>query len=600
MKMLQFVVAILFGATLAQAQTFPPPPLHKFDDGPLTPVPCAVPVGSAPTGDQLEDQLETSFSLAKMLAAPIRKWAVRYNNAPVNGDDVGYEIVADDSGYVYVAGYSYNQAGNPDCIVIKYNQNGRRLWNARYNGPANLNDVAYALAVDDSGNVYIAGYSVNSSPNRDFITIKYNRKGIRQWVASYNGPANWHDGIYDLQLDKNGNAYVTGYSYAEASGYDWVTIKYNAAGVKQWLLRHNGPGNAEDCPYEMVLDDAANLYIAGYCSTKTSGYDFMTAKYNSAGVKQWTSRYNPPANKADIANDIVLDNAGNVCVTGKSENASGDSDYLTLKYNNAGVLQWNQRYNGPGKGYDRGLDVTVDKQDNVYVTGRNWSNVSGDDWGTIKYNGAGVRQWIARYTGQDLNPDIPYKVLVDAAGEVYVNGYSYRGQFRCMDYTTIGYSNAGVKQWTVYYDGPDHLSDISYDMVLDTTGTIYITGESLGKTTGLDIATVKYVSPLSKAADGAKNFSATAGPPMAFELAQNFPNPFNPATTISFTLPTASHVRLAIYDLTGALVQILADGEMSAGQHHLNVDASRLASGVYFYRIEAGTYSATRKMILQK
>ncbi|MBD3408929.1 MAG: T9SS type A sorting domain-containing protein [Ignavibacteriales bacterium] len=88
--------------------------------------------------------------------------------------------------------------------------------------------------------------------------------------------------------------------------------------------------------------------------------------------------------------------------------------------------------------------------------------------------------------------------------------------------------------------------------------------------------------------------------PTAYSLAQNYPNPFNPTTTIEFTLPEATTARVAIYDMLGREVAVLADGRMTAGVHRVEFDASALASGVYFYRLEAGAFNAVRKMALMK
>lgn len=86
--------------------------------------------------------------------------------------------------------------------------------------------------------------------------------------------------------------------------------------------------------------------------------------------------------------------------------------------------------------------------------------------------------------------------------------------------------------------------------------------------------------------------------PKAFVLHQNYPNPFNPTTTISYSIPEDSHVTLGLYDLLGRVVQILVDERQEAGAHEVPVDASSLASGVYFYRIQSGTFAQTKKLIL--
>ena len=85
-----------------------------------------------------------------------------------------------------------------------------------------------------------------------------------------------------------------------------------------------------------------------------------------------------------------------------------------------------------------------------------------------------------------------------------------------------------------------------------------------------------------------------------FRLNQNYPNPFNPSTKISFTLPRASRVEVIVYNQLGEKVATVAEGEFSAGTHQLSFFADNLASGVYYYRIKAGSYSQTKKMIFLK
>ena len=86
----------------------------------------------------------------------------------------------------------------------------------------------------------------------------------------------------------------------------------------------------------------------------------------------------------------------------------------------------------------------------------------------------------------------------------------------------------------------------------------------------------------------------------AFELKQNYPNPFNPTTTINYTLPSTVHVVVAVFNMLGEEVDHLIDEVQHQGIHTLEYNASRLASGTYFLRVSAGTYVATKKIVLLK
>jgi photosystem II stability/assembly factor-like uncharacterized protein len=88
--------------------------------------------------------------------------------------------------------------------------------------------------------------------------------------------------------------------------------------------------------------------------------------------------------------------------------------------------------------------------------------------------------------------------------------------------------------------------------------------------------------------------------PLAFRLAQNYPNPFNPSTTIGYGLPNRSHVTLTVFNTLGQQVATLQNGEQDAGYHEVKFDATNLSSGVYFYRMQAGSYVETKKLLLMR
>jgi hypothetical protein len=428
------------------------------------------------------------------LAAPgggQEAWVARYNG-PANDIDDAEAMEADDAGNVYVTGYSSGSDGLLDYATIKYDSAGQQQWVARYNGPGNNHDVAIAIDVDNAGNVYVTGESVGLGTSFDYATVKYDSAGQQQWVARYNGPGNGTDEAAAIVVDDAGNVYVTGNSLGSDSGVDYATIKYNSAGQEQWVARYNGPANGNDYPMAIDIDSSGNVYVTGHSLALGSGYDYATVKYDSAGQQQWVARYNGPGNDVDEAADIAVGASGDVYVTGGSTGSGTAVDWATLKYNSAGQEQWVARYNGPGNFSDFAEAIALDDSENVYITGASLSETGLYDYVTIKYNAAGQQQWVARYSGTGAGDNEADEIEVDSSGNVYVTGESV-GFGSGYDYATIKYNAIGQEQWVARYDGPASGDDFATAMALDSSGNVYVAGRSTGLGTAFDYATIKYV-----------------------------------------------------------------------------------------------------------
>lgn len=415
-------------------------------------------------------------------AQAIEAWAQRYNG-PANGDDWVSALMVDTNGNVLVTGRSYG--GDPqyggsldDWVTIKYSSAGVPLWTNLYNGPGNLYDSPAALAADASGNVYVAGVSYGTGSWSDWATIKYSSAGVPLWTNRYNGPANSEDHAIALAVDTSGNVIVTGDSYNGAN-YDYVTIKYSSAGVPLWTHRFNGPANDNDsavaCAVDvggdvvvtgnsqgyltikysstgvllwtnlyhyggndlvctMALDSSGNVVVTGRSQATDTWLDYLTIKYSSAGVPLWTNRFNGPANGNDTPSAVAADASGNVYVTGQS----GD-DYGTIKYSSAGVLLWTNFYIGPAR-WDQPRALAVDASGNVFVTGQSDGPGIGydEDYATVAYSSSGVPLWTNLYNGPSDKRDYGWAVAVDVSGSVFVTGSS-QASGGDMDFATAKY-----------------------------------------------------------------------------------------------------------------------------------------------------------------
>ena len=239
-----------------------------------------------------------------------------------------------------------------DYATIKYNSSGTQQWASRYNGPGGVDDIAYSLALDCCENVYVTGSSFGWGTGLDYATIKYDSSGLQQWAARYNGPASIDDIAYALAIDMSGNIYVTGSSLGSGTGLDYATIKYDPSGSQQWVSRYNGPANSDDFAYSLAVDISGGVYVTGGSTGSGTALDYATVKYDPSGAQTWASRYNGPANGDDQANALAIDGSGNVYVTGTSLGSGTGFDYATIKYNSGGTQQWASRYNGPGNNDD--------------------------------------------------------------------------------------------------------------------------------------------------------------------------------------------------------------------------------------------------------
>ena len=208
-------------------------------------------------------------------------------------------------------------------------------------------------------------------------------------------------------------------------------------------------------------------------------------KYSSAGVPLWTNRYHGLASRNDESRAIALDGSGNVIVTGKSAGGGNSDDYATIKYSNAGVPLWTNRYSTLGDSSSAN-DVRVDSSGNVFVTGYTFYN----GWATIKYSSLGVPLWTNRYAGP-ATYNHARALAVDGSGKVFVTGFS-RASGSGDDYATVAYSSTGVPLWTNRYNGPGNGDDFAYDIALDGNGKVFVTGGSMGTGGSAEYATIAY------------------------------------------------------------------------------------------------------------
>lgn len=433
-------------------------------------------------------------------------WVARYSG-PGAGDNVATALATDDSGNVYVTGYSLGIGTGRDFATIKYAPSGDTLWVRRYNGPDSYDDQASALAVDKNGNVYVTGYSTSRMNGPDFATIKYAPNGTLLWSRRYNGPGNGDDKASALKIDGSGNVNVTGQSLGIGTAEDYATIKYSPNGDSLWVRRYNGPANSADEPAGLAIDGNGNAYVTGK-SWGGRSWDFATIKYGPNGNLQWVKRFNEVSD-ADQPAALAVDATGNVYVTGQTWiwGRGTSYDFATLKYDSQGNLLWARYYEGITNDHSFPVAAALDGKGNLYLTGQSWTGRTSYDYATLKYAANGNQIWVRDYNGPSGGGDEASAMAVDANGNVFVTGrtYVWTGQAR-YDYATVEYAPDGTQLWARDYSGTSGRNQATA-LAVDNQGNLYVTGSSQGSFGHYDYATVRYspcavASPVAGDADG--------------------------------------------------------------------------------------------------
>ncbi len=513
------------------------------------------------------------------------EWSRTYNHIGIQ--DISNAIVLDNSGNVFVAG-SVNNAPSTgtDYGTLKYNSAGTQQWFRRFNGSINWLDYADDIAADNAGNVYVTGRSDAVSGNATCVTIKYNSAGDSLWVKTY---VNAY--CSRLLVDNSGNVYVAGRK-GDASFCDYFVIKYNSSGDSLWSRTYSSAGSYPDEATCLAVDNAGNVYISGYAYSPTPGPHsvIVTIKYNSAGTQQWAAVFDR-ATGSHKANDIAVDSLGNIYIGGYSDTASLGRTYLVVKYSSAGTPLWQARYStGTPSTTIEAVSIALYQNSFLYVTGYCVFAATYYDYVTIKYNAAGVQQWVTPYHN---GTDVATKLVLDAQGNAYVTGSS-SSTSNGEDILTVKYNPAGAQQWAARWDGALHNNDQGRDIAVDGSGNVYVTGRALSSVNNDDYVTIKY----SQTPSGVTQVSEEI--PREFSLEQNYPNPFNPITNVKIQMSKAGFVSLKVLDITGKEVAVLVNREMNAGVYSIDFDAGNLGSGIYFYRMDSGEFSETKKMTLIK
>lgn len=495
----------------------------------------------------------------RMNAAGNPLWTM--NGVPICVLDSSFNpsIISDGAGGAIIAWESYRGSVTTDIFAQRINSNGVVQWtlNGLPIAVVVFNQDTIAMTSDGFGGAIITwqDYRTNTG-NPQVYAQRINSIGTMLWTANgveicahafpARGPKIISDGL--------GGAFITWYD-KRAGNYDIYTQRIATGGAVVWTT--NGVATCTTPTTDQIQPDICSDGAAGIIAVwadyrSTTDYNIYVQRQGPQGAIVWA--VNGVVINNNVAYDqtspkIVSDGLGGAIVSwtdNRTGVAPGTADIYAQKVNTSGTVQWTAT----------GVIICTAAGDQIN------SQLTSDG-----NNGAYIVWEDHRNAG---NSDIyAQRIASNAAITWSANGFAICNMGN--DQTKPGIvSNGNLGALVVWQD---YRSGNNFD--------IYMNGFN---TTGI----------ITEVGVGGTNI------PLEYALFQNYPNPFNPMTSISYQIPQTVNVKLGIYDVKGQLVEVLVNETQIAGNHEIQWNANIYPSGVYFYKLEAGSFVSNKKMILIK
>ncbi len=294
-----------------------------------------------------------------LLTSNPEEWIANYG---ANSGSQGNKVAIDSEGNVYVAGWYYNKSTSPsyNATLWKFSSSGELLWIREWGGGSS--DQAKSIYIDSQDYIYVTGYfNENPAYGKDIFIKKFSTSGVT--ISTYNISSSIADYANDIVVDQSGNIYITGYTDG-LEGWTCYTAKLDGSGTILWNASYGQDGSENNDKGEgLIVDNDGNVFVCGYSTSYTNGKGPLFLKYNSSGFLIFNMTLT--AMKWEFF-DIDMNSRGDIYLIGYCDyNQDGTSDFLICKYSKDGLSLWNNAWSS--ELYDYGRALAIDSNDNVYA-----------------------------------------------------------------------------------------------------------------------------------------------------------------------------------------------------------------------------------------
>ncbi len=514
--------------------------------------------------------------------------------------DYGKGLAVQADGKFVIAGYDIDTTGYESFVVARFDSNGTPDDTFGKNGWAKVSITggtgtarANAVVIQSDGKIVLAGYSINdSTENKALAFARFNSNGTVDNTFGTNGTVRFNinggDGLNDeadaVAVQSDGKILATGFSHG------WVSSAHNVTNSGLVVVRLNQDGTLDNT---FGINGVVRAMITG---------DSTVAEGNSIAVQ--------PDGKI-----VVAGNANG------PKDAFGYTNYFAVtRFNTNGTIDNTFGRNGSSLFYFNTVthsgdcnSLALQKDGKIVLGGGDFNDsLSISVFAVARLNSDGSIDTAFGNDGRET------EIIT---GDNYFNYYSKCIALQSDGKILQGGNADGLMGFALVRYNPDGSIDSSfgdsgwalapsaggngnssdnqlYGLALAPDGKIIAAGYSADKNINYAFSAARFFS-------GSASITAVKTStqlPVNFSLSQNYPNPFNPSTTIDFSLPQSGIISLKVYDITGRLIKTLVNGYEAKGDHKFvfNADSYGLASGVYFYRLQDGSFATAKKLVLLK
>lgn len=506
--------------------------------------------------------------LLKTDALGNERWSKTFGG---NSDDEGTSVrQTQDGGYI-ITGYTASfGSGLKDVYIIKTDSIGNEQW-FRFFGGTN-DEEGYSVRETPGGGFIIAGATSSATMgSRDGWLIKLTANGSTVWTKLYGGLST--DGFRSVEVTQSGGYILTGWTAsggAGALGKAWLVLTDSAGTV---VFDKNFGGTSADRGYHALETRDGGYILAGYTASMGAGNDDMyLVKTDAAGNLVWQKTFGGTGR--DYGHSLRQTQDDGFLITGYTlSTGAGGDDVWVVKTAPDGTLETQKTFGGTASDVGYWLDLTTDG--GYVITGHTLSSGAGvhDLW-LIKSTPDIVPVELTSFSAFIKNDLVT--LIWSTASETNNHGFEIQkrvtGDFETLGFQPGAGNTAQVTRY-IYTDKTPVSLRTEYRLIqIDYDGSV-------------TCSKVLAVEPVV---------------PSDFIVEQNFPNPFNPATTVSFTLTEDALLTAELYSATGEKVKSIYSGFLQRGRHQINVSGEGLSSGTYMLRLQAGAQMKTIKLVLVK